>query len=77
MRKLQRWKHFEQRVKLFVSSTEEERYLCGAPLLSTFDPRRDNVRLVQGNLTATQLEAAGESRAPTNVKTVCLSVGSK
>ena len=29
---------FDQRVKLFVSSTKkEERYLCGLPLLATFD----------------------------------------
>ena len=30
---------FDQRVKLFVTSTKkEERYLCGPRLLSTFDP---------------------------------------
>ena len=33
---------FDQRVKLFVSSTKkEERYLCGPRLLSTFDPEGD------------------------------------
>ena len=36
---------FDQRVKLFVSSTKkEERYLCGPRLLSTFDPEGDTFR---------------------------------
>ena len=35
---------FDQRVKLFVSSTkEEERYLCGPRLLATFDPEETHV----------------------------------
>ena len=50
---------FEQRVKLFVSSTkEEERYLCGPRLLSTFDPEGDSFRCVRDNLTDMQLESS-------------------
>ena len=50
---------FDQRVKLFVSSTKkEDRYLCGSRLLSTFDPEGDTFRHVRENLTDVQLEAA-------------------
>ena len=41
---------FDQRVKLFVSSAKEERYLCGPRLLSTFDPEEDTFRYVRDNL---------------------------
>ena len=54
---------FEQRVKLFVPSTKEERYLCGPRLLSTFDPEGDTFRYVRDNLTDAQLEAADGSGA--------------
>ena len=38
---------FEQRVRLFVTSTkEEERDMCGPRLLSTFDPEGDTFRSV-------------------------------
>ena len=47
---------FDQRVKMFVSSTKkEERYLCGPRLLSTFDPEGDTLRHVRDNLTDEQL----------------------
>ena len=53
---------FEQRVKLFVSSTKkEEKYLCGPRLLSTFDPEGDTFRRVRDNLTDVQLEAADDT----------------
>ena len=69
---------FEQRVKLFVSSTKEkERYLCGPRLLSTFDPQRDTFRYVRDNLTDAQLAAAHASSALMIVKTIRLSVGPK
>ena len=43
---------FDQRVKLFVSSTkQEERYLCGPRVLSTFDPEGDTFRYFRDNLT--------------------------
>ena len=39
---------FDQRVTLFVSSTKnEERFLCGPRLLSTFDPEGDAFRYVR------------------------------
>ena len=64
-----------QRVKLFVSSTkEEERYLCGPRLLSTFDPE-DTFRSVRDSQTDVQLEAADGSGALIMVKTIRLSVG--
>ena len=67
---------FEQRVKLFVSSTKkEERYLCGPRLLSTFDPEGDTFRYVRDNLTDLHVEAAGRSGAQMIVKTIRLSVG--
>ena len=48
---------FEQRVKLFMSSTkEEEGYLCGPRVLSTFDPEGDTFRYVRDNLLDIQLE---------------------
>ena len=69
---------FDQRVKLFVSSTKEEkRYLCGPRLLSTFDPEGDTFRYVRDNLTDVQLEAADGSGALMIVKTIRLSVGPK
>ena len=69
---------FDQRVKLFVSSTkEEERYLCGPRLLSTFDPEGDTFRCVRDNLTDVHLEAADGSSALMIVKTIRLSVGPK
>ena len=47
---------FEQRVKLFVSSTkEEERYLRGPRLLCPFDAERDASRLVRDNVADLQL----------------------
>ena len=52
---------FDQRVKLFVSSTKEERYLCGPRLLSTFE--EDTFRYVRDKLTDVQLEAADGSGA--------------
>ena len=67
----------DQRVKLFVSSTKEERYLCGPRLLSTFDTQGDTFRSVRDNLTDVQLEAAGGSSALMIVKTIRLSVGPK
>ena len=50
---IQRWNEeaatlesFDQRVKLFVSSTKkEERYLCGPRLLSTFDPEGGHISI--------------------------------
>ena len=69
---------FDQRVKFFMSSTkEEERYLCGPRLLSTFDPERDSFRHVRDNLINVQLEAADGSGALMIVKTTGLSVGPK
>ena len=68
---------FDQRVKLFVSSTKEERYLCCPRLLATFDPEGDTFRYVRDNLTDVQLEAADGSGALTIVKTIRLSVGPK
>ena len=47
---------FDQRVKIFVSFTKEERYLCSPRLLSTFDPEGDTFRYVRDNLTDVQLE---------------------
>ena len=65
MRKLQRWNHFDQRVKLFVSSTkQEERYLCGRRLLATFDPEGNTFQYVRDDMTDVQLEAADGSGAP-------------
>ena len=67
---------FDQRVKLFISSTKkEERYLCGPRLLSTFDPERDTFRYVRDNLTDVQVDAADGSGALMIVKTIRLSVG--
>ena len=67
---------FDQRVKLFVSSTnKEERYLCGPRLLATFDPEGDTFRYVRDNLTDGQLEAADGSSALMIVKTIRLPVG--
>ena len=69
---------FDQRVKLFVSSTKkEERYLCGPRLLATFDPERDTFRFVRDNLAVVQLEAADGSGALMIVKTTRLSVDPK
>ena len=69
---------FDQRVKLFVSSTKEEkRYWCGPRLLSTFDREGDTFRYVRDNLTDVQLEAADGSDALMIVKTIRLSVGPK
>ena len=69
---------FDQRVKLFVSSTKkEERYLCGPRLLATFDPEGDTFRYVRDNLTDVQLEAADGSGALMIVRTIRLSVGPK
>ena len=69
---------FDQRVKLFVSSTKkEERYLCGPRLLSTFDPEGDTFRYVRDNLTEVELEAADGSGALMIVRTIRLSVGPK
>ena len=61
---------FDQREKLFVSSTKEERYLWGPRLLSSF-------RHVRDDLTDVQLEAADGSGALMIVKTIRLSVGTK
>ena len=68
---------FDQRVELFVSSTKEERDLCGPGLLSTFDPEGDTFRYVRDNLTDVQLEAADGSGALVIVKTIRLSLGPK
>ena len=69
---------FDQRVKLFVSSTKkDERYLCGPRLLSTFDPEGDTLRYVRDNLTNDQLEADDGSGALLIVKTIRLAVGPK
>ena len=69
---------FDQRVKLFASSTKkEETYLCGPRLLSTFDPEGDTFRYVRDNLTDVQLETADGSSALLIVKTIRLSVGPK
>ena len=69
---------FDQRVKLFVSSTKkEERYLYGPRLLATFDPEEDTFRYVRDNLTDVQLEAADGSGALMIVRTIRLSVGPK
>ena len=62
-------------MKLLVSSTEEERYLCGPRLLSTFDPEEDTFRSVRDNLTDGQLEAADGSGALMIVKAIRFSVG--
>ena len=60
---------FDQRVKLFVSSTKkEERYLCAPRLLATFDPEGDTFRNVRDKLTDVQLEAAEGSSALMIVK---------
>ena len=73
-----RLESFDQRVKLFVSSTKkEERYLCGPRLVATFDPEGDTFRYVRDNLTDVQLEAADGSGALMIVKTIRLSVGPK
>ena len=67
---------FEQRVKLFVSSTkEEERYFSGPRLFSTFDTGRDIFRYVRDNLTGG--EAADGSSALMIVETIRLAVGPK
>ena len=43
---------FDERVKLFTSSTKKkERYLCGPRLLATFDPEGGTFRYVRDNLT--------------------------
>ena len=69
---------FDQRVKLFVSSTkEEEGCLCGPRIVSTFDPEGDTFRYVRDNLTDAQLEAADGTGALMIVKTIRLSVGLK
>ena len=69
---------FDQRVKLFLSSTKKgERYLCGPRHLSTFDPEGDTFRYVRDNLTGVQLEAADGLGALTIVKTIRLSVRPK
>ena len=78
-----RWKEeaatlepFDQRVKLYVSSTKkEESYLCGLRLPAPFDPEGDTFRYVRDNLTDVQLEAADGSGALMIVKTIRLSVG--
>ena len=57
------------------STKEKERYLCGPPLLSTFDPEGDTFRYVRDILTDVQLEAADGSGALMIVKTIRLSVG--
>ena len=66
---------FDQRVKLFVSSTKKEE--SGPRLLVTFDSEGDTCRYVRDNLTDVQLEAAEGSGALMVVKTIRLSVGSK
>ena len=67
---------FDQRVKLFVSSTKkEERYLCDPRLLSAFDPEGDTFRFVRDDLTDVQLEAADGPGAQVVVKTIRLSAG--
>ena len=68
---------FDPRVKLFVSSAKEERYLCGPRLLATFDPEGDTFRHVRDVLTDVQLEAADGSGAVMIVKTIRLSVAPK
>ena len=66
---------FDQRVKLFESSTKKEkRYLCGPRVPSAFDPEGDTIRCVRDNLTDVQLEAADGSGALMIVKTFRLSV---
>ena len=66
---------FDQRVKLFVSSTKKkERYLCGPRLLATLDPEGDKFRYVRDNLTDVQLGAADGSGALMIVKTIRLSL---
>ena len=77
MKKLQRWNLLNQRVKLFIFSTKEVRYLCGPRLLSTFDPEGDTCRCVRDNLTDVLLEAAEGSGALMIVKTIRLPVGPK
>ena len=66
---------FDQRVRLFASSTKkEERYVCGLRLLATFDPEGDTFRHVRDNLTDVQLEAADGSGALMTVKTIRFSL---
>ena len=66
---------FEQRAKLFVSSTkQEEKYLRRPRLLSTFDPEGDTFRYVRDNLTDLQLETADGLGAQMLVKTIHLSL---
>ena len=68
---------FEQRVRLFASSTkEEERYLFGPRLLSTF-VQKETLFDMSETLTDIQLEAADGSSALMIVKTIRLSVGPK
>ena len=69
---------FDQRVKLYVSSTKkDERYLCGHRRLSTFDEEGDTFRHVRDNLTNDQLEADDGFGALLIVKTIRLAVGPK
>ena len=64
-------------MKLFVSSTKEERYLCGPRLLATIDTEGNTFRYIEDNLTDAQLEAADGSSALIIVRTIRLSVGPK
>ena len=57
------------------STKKEERYLCGARLLSTFDPEGDTFRYVRDKMTDLQLEAADGSGAL--MITILLSAGPK
>ena len=59
------------------STKEEERYLCGPRLLSTFGPEGDTFRYVRNNLTDVQLEAADGSGVLIIVKAIRLAVGPK
>ena len=68
---------FDQRVKLFVSSTKKEEILVWSSTSPRFDPEGDTFRYVRDYLTDVQLEAAHGSNALMTVKTVRLSVGPK
>ena len=52
-----------------------KRYLCGRPLLSTFDPEGDTFPYVRDSLTDIQMEAFDGPGAQVIVKTIRLSVG--
>ena len=69
---------YEERVKLFISSTKKtERYLCGPRLLSRFDPESDTFKHVRANISNEQLEKEDGEGALLVVKIIRASTGPK